>query len=85
MRHDRLRLRIRKYRNAAEIIACRLRDKGVKTVMFDVSVVPESEIVAAAFRYSHLVFASSTYNAGIFVVWKQYSTIWLPTTFRTVR
>ena len=53
--------------NAAEIIACRLRDKGVKTVMFDVSVVPESEIVAAAFRYSHLVFASSTYNAGIFV------------------
>src|SRR5699024_9050084 len=41
--------------------------KGVKTVMFDVSVVPESEIVAAAFRYSHLVFASSTYNAGSFV------------------
>ncbi len=53
--------------NAAEILACQLRDKGVKTVMFDVSVIPESEIVAAAFRYSHLVFASTTYNAGIFV------------------
>ena len=53
--------------NAAEILAVKLRDKGVKTVMFDVSVTPASEIVAAAFRWSHLVFASTTYNAGIFV------------------
>ena len=53
--------------NAAEILACRLRDLGVKTVMYDVSVTPSSEIVAAAFRYSHLVFASTTYNAGIFI------------------
>ena len=53
--------------NAAEILACRLHDKGVKTVMFDVSVTPVSEIVSAAFRWSHLVFASTTYNAGIFV------------------
>jgi flavin reductase (DIM6/NTAB) family NADH-FMN oxidoreductase RutF len=35
--------------------------------MYDVSVTPASEIVAAAFRWSHLVFASTTYNAGIFV------------------
>ena len=53
--------------NAAEILACRLRDNGIKTVMFDVSVTPASEIVAAAFRWSHLVFASTTYNAGIFI------------------
>lgn len=53
--------------NTAEIISSRLRDKGIKTVMFDVSVTPASEIVAAAFKYSHLVFASTTYNAGIFV------------------
>jgi len=53
--------------NAAEILASRLRDKGVKTQMFDVSVTPASEIVSAAFRWSHLVFASTTYNAGIFV------------------
>jgi flavorubredoxin len=53
--------------NAAEILSCRLRDNGVKTVMFDVSVTPASEIVSAAFRWSHLVFASTTYNAGIFV------------------
>jgi len=53
--------------NAAEILACRLRDKGIKTVIFDVSVTPASEIVSAAFKWSHLVFASTTYNAGIFV------------------
>ena len=53
--------------NAANVLACRLRELGVKTEMFDVSVTPASEIVAAAFRYSHLVFASATYNGGIFV------------------
>lgn len=53
--------------NAAEILACRLREQGIQTVMFDVSVTPASEIVAAAFQYSHLVFASTTYNAGIFI------------------
>jgi flavorubredoxin len=53
--------------NAAEILACRLRDNGAKVVMFDVSVTPASEIVSAAFKWSHLVFASTTYNAGIFV------------------
>ena len=53
--------------NAASLLAVRLRERGIKTVMFDVSVTPASEIVAAAFRFSHLVFASTTYNAGIFV------------------
>ena len=53
--------------NAAEILACRLRDRGIKTVMYDVSVTPSSEIIAASFRWSHLVFASTTYNAGIFI------------------
>ncbi len=53
--------------NTAEILSCRLREKGIKTVMFDVSVTPASNIVSEAFRYSHFVFASTTYNAGIFV------------------
>jgi flavorubredoxin len=35
--------------------------------MYDVSVTPASEIIAAAFRYSHFVFASTTYNMGIFI------------------
>ena len=53
--------------NTVEILACRLRERGVKTVMYDVSVTPASDIIAAAFKWSHLVFASTTYNAGIFV------------------
>ncbi|MCD7981844.1 MAG: FprA family A-type flavoprotein [Clostridiales bacterium] len=53
--------------NAANILACRLRDRGIRTTVFDVSVTASSEIVAAAFAYSHLVFASTTYNAGIFI------------------
>jgi flavorubredoxin len=35
--------------------------------MFDVSVTAASEIVSAAFRASHLVFAAPTYNNGVFV------------------
>jgi len=53
--------------NAAEILATKLRNKGIKTEMFDVSVTHISEIVSASFKWSHLVFASTTYNAGIFV------------------
>ncbi|MBP3873600.1 MAG: flavin reductase [Lachnospiraceae bacterium] len=53
--------------NAAECLAVRLREKGIPTYMFDVSVTPASEIISAVFRYSHLVLASTTYNAGIFV------------------
>lgn len=53
--------------NTAEIISSRLREKGIRTVMYDVSVTPASEIVSAAFKWSHLIFASTTYNAGIFV------------------
>ena len=57
--------------NAAEILASRLRDLGVNVEVFDVSVVPTSEMVAAAFRYSHLVFAATTYNAGVFVTMEE--------------
>ena len=53
--------------NAAEILASRLWDRGIKAIMFDVSVAPASDIMTAAFRYSHLVLASTTYNNGIFV------------------
>jgi len=53
--------------NAAELLAHKLRARGVRSVMYDVSVSPASDIVSEAFRWSHLVFASTTYNAGIFV------------------
>ena len=53
--------------NAAEILACKLHENGIKTAMFDVSVTSPSDIVSEAFRWSHIVIASTTYNAGIFV------------------
>ncbi|MBQ1630981.1 MAG: flavin reductase [Firmicutes bacterium] len=58
--------------NVAEIISSGLRDRGVKTVMFDVSVTPASEMIAACFQYSHMVFCSTTYNAGIFVSMEEF-------------
>lgn len=53
--------------NAAEILSSMLRERGVRTVMFDVSVTPASNIISEIFKYSHLVLASPTYNTGIFV------------------
>lgn len=54
--------------NVAEILAGKLSDLGVKDIkMYDTSVVHPSYVVADAFRYSHIVFASTTYNMGIFV------------------
>ena len=53
--------------NAANILAARLCEKGVKVRMYDTSVTPASYIVSDAFRCSHLVFAATTYNAGVFV------------------
>ena len=53
--------------NAANILASFLADKGVKNIaIYDVSSTHPSVIVSEAFRCSHLVFASSTYNSGIF-------------------
>ena len=54
--------------NAAEILGGKLAEQGVKNIkMYDVSTVHPSYVLADAFRYSHLVFASTTYNMGIFV------------------
>ena len=53
--------------NAAEILASRLRERGVKADMYDVSVTPGDEVLSQCFRWSHLVFAATTYNNGIFI------------------
>ena len=53
--------------NAANILAAKLAEKGVRVRMHDTSVIPASNIVSDAFRCSHLVFAATTYNAGVFV------------------
>jgi flavorubredoxin len=53
--------------NAANILACLLAERGIRNiVMYDVSVTHPSYIISEAFRCSHMVFASATYNAGIF-------------------
>ena len=53
--------------SAAEKMAAVLADRGVKGIaMYDASHTDASQLVAECFRYSHLVLASSTYNAGIF-------------------
>ena len=53
--------------NVANVLACRLCDAGVRCVMYDVSVTEHSHVIAECFKYSHLVFASITYNGGVFV------------------
>ena len=53
--------------NAANILAALLCERGVKVRMYDTSVTPASYIVSDAFRCSHLVFAATTYNNGVFV------------------
>lgn len=59
--------------NAAEILGSALSENGVTNVkLFDTSFTHYSELLAEAFRYSHAVFASSTYNYGIFVSMEQF-------------
>ena len=53
--------------NAADVLASKLADLGIKNIaVYDVSVTDPSYVLAEAFRCSHLVFAASTYNGGIF-------------------
>ncbi|MDR0550498.1 MAG: flavin reductase [Spirochaetaceae bacterium] len=54
--------------NAVNILASELAERGVKNIsVYDVSQHATDVIVSEAFRCSHLVFASTTYNAGIFI------------------
>ncbi|GMO50808.1 MAG: hypothetical protein Ta2G_08530 [Termitinemataceae bacterium] len=58
--------------NAVNILASELDKNGVKNIsVYDVSATDTSYILAEAFRCSHLVFASTTYNAGIFIKMEQ--------------
>ena len=53
--------------NAANILASKLAEKGLRNIaMYDVSNTHPSIIVSEAFRCSPVVYASTTYNAGIF-------------------
>lgn len=54
--------------NAVNVIANRLAENGIHDILiYDVSKTHASNIIADAFKYSHLVFASPTYNAGLYL------------------
>lgn len=58
--------------NAANILATMLSQDGVENVkVYDVSKTHKSWLLAEAFRASHLVFASPTYNMGIYTPMKE--------------
>ena len=53
--------------NAVNILAGKLADKGVKGIkMYDVSHTHSSYVLSDAFKCSHIIFATTTYNNGIF-------------------
>ena len=53
--------------NAANILAARLGEKGVKNIrLHDVSGTHVSELIGEVFRCSHLVLAAPTYNNGLY-------------------
>ena len=59
--------------NVAEIIAGKLADKGIKNIkIYDVSFTHCSKVLSEAFKYSHIVLASTTYNCGIFESMKAF-------------
>ena len=52
---------------AAELLAAKLSNIGIKNIsLYDVSATHPSYLVAEAFRCSHIILASATYNNGIF-------------------
>lgn len=59
--------------NAASVIASKLSEGGTRNVsVYDVSKTHVSELIAEAFRCSHIVLASITYNMGIFTPMKNF-------------
>src|SRR5574344_1098976 len=57
----------------ANLIADSLALEGIKNIkMYDVSKTDKSYLVAEAFKYSHFVICSSTYNMGIFTPMEEF-------------
>ncbi len=55
--------------NVMNLLASKLSQKGVMDMrMYDVSKTHPSYIIADAWKYSHLVFGSPTYNMGLYFV-----------------
>lgn len=59
--------------NVMEILAGKLADKGIKNIkMFDISFNHTSKVLSEAFKASHIVLATTTYNCGIFESMKEF-------------
>lgn len=59
--------------SAANVVAQAISEKGcANVVVYDVSKTHVSELIAEAFRCSHIVLASITYNMGIFTPMKNF-------------
>ena len=59
-------------KEAALLLAERLRMKGAKVVVYDLARCDMAAAVADAFRYSKLVLATTTYNGDIFPFMKEF-------------
>lgn len=59
-------------KNAVDILAAKLADKGVKVAVQDLARDDMAEAVEDAFRYGKLVLATTTYNADIFPFMRQF-------------
>ena len=60
-------------RKAVELLAQKLQEKGCpKVVLHDLARCDMAQAVADAFRYSKLVLATTTYNAGIFPFMREF-------------
>ena len=52
--------------NAAEVLMTELDKRGIDSVILDASATDISDIIAAAFTYSHIVIATPTYNNNVY-------------------
>ena len=59
-------------KKAAELLAKKLEEKGVKVALNDLARCDMHEAVEDAFRYGKLVLATTTYNGDIFPFMKEY-------------
>jgi len=52
--------------NACEVLMSELDKRGIESVILDASVTDISDVIATAFKYSHIVIAAPTYNMGVY-------------------
>ena len=59
-------------KKAVEYLAEELKSRGVKVSVFDLARTDVAEVIEDAFKYSKSVFATTTYNGGIFPFMREF-------------